>query len=411
MNYSKGQKLALRGGIPIIDKQLIPQWPRYNFESTKDSIESVLKSGVWGVGSKHVVQFENEFAKYQDAKHAVAVANGSIALYVALKACNINLGDEVIVPSYTFQATAISVLLANAIPVFSDIDSETYNIDPDSVSSLINNKTKAIIAVHIGGQPADMLRLKEICNSYDIILIEDAAQAHGAKWRDQKVGCIGDVGIFSFQSSKNMTAGEGGVVVTNSNSIYEKAVTIHDCGRNPNSKKYEPELSSLNFRMSAISAGILLPQFETIEGDIKLRSKNAKLLDESLNQIEGIEPLGIHKDVTIHSRHLYILRYKKNQFLKLSRKILISALLKEGLPVSSGYRPLHLQLDRTIQFENYPWIDREKYFNVELENAEKAANEEALWLPHNILLGSEELLESIFQAFEKVRENAGCLIN
>ena len=411
MNDSNGPKLALKGGTPIIDKKLIPQWPRYNFENTMDSIDAVLQSGVWGVGSKHVSQFEYKFAKFQDAKHAVAVANGSIALYVALRACNINLCDEVIVPSYTFQATAISVLLANAIPVFADIDPETYNIDPDSVISLINNKTKAVIAVHIGGQPANMDRLKEICENHGIILIEDAAQAHGAKWRDQKVGSIGNVGIFSFQSSKNMTAGEGGVVVTNSNSVYEKALTIHDCGRNPNSKKYEPEISSLNFRMSAISAGILLPQFETIENDIKLRSKNGEFLDERLNQIDGIKPLEIHKDVSIHSRHLYLLKYNKDEFLGLSRKKLISALVKEGLPVSSGYRPLHQQLDKTVEFKFYPWIDREKYFNVSLPNAEKAAHEEALWLPHNILLGSKELLKSIPKAFEKIKENISYLIN
>tara|TARA_B100000029_G_scaffold169802_1_gene166049 strand:+ start:3402 stop:4637 length:1236 start_codon:yes stop_codon:yes gene_type:complete len=411
MNNPRKNKLALQGGSPIIDKKLIPQWPKYNLNNTIFSIDAVLKTGIWGIGSNHIREFEHKFAKFQDAKHGVAVANGSIALYVALKACEINLGDEVIIPSYTFQATAISVLLANAIPVFSDIDPDTYNIDPDSVISLISKKTKAVIAVHIGGQPANMGKLKEICKKYNILLIEDAAQAHGAKWMDQKVGAIGDVGIFSFQSSKNMTAGEGGIVVTNSNSIYEKAVTIHDCGRNPNSKKYEPEISSLNFRMSAISASILLPQFDTIENDISLRSKNAEILDNSLKEIDGIEPLEVNKGVTIHSRHLYILRYKKNEFFNLSRKILISALVKEGLPIFSGYLPLHHQLNKTIQFENYPWIDRKKYFNITLQNSEKAAYEEALWLPQNLLLGSEEFLESIVKAFQKVKENGLCLKN
>ena len=202
MNNPRKNKLALQGGSPIIDKKLIPQWPKYNLNNTIFSIDAVLKTGIWGIGSNHIREFEHKFAKFQDAKHGVAVANGSIGLYVALKACEINLGDEVIIPSYTFQATAISVLLANAIPVFSDIDPDTYNIDPDSVISLISKKTKAVIAVHIGGQPANMGKLKEICKKYNILLIEDAAQAHGAKWMDQKVGAIGDVGIFSFQSSK-----------------------------------------------------------------------------------------------------------------------------------------------------------------------------------------------------------------
>ena len=410
MNFFSKEKLALNGGKPIIDKGLIPQWPRYN-NNLIQSIDSVLQSGVWGVGSKHVSQFENEFAKFQDSKYAVAVANGSIALYVALKACNVNLGDEVIVPSYTFQATAISVLFANAIPVFADIDSSTYNISPDSVISLINSKTKAVIAVHLGGQPANMLRLKEICEQHQLILIEDAAQAHGAEWGGRKVGSIGDAGIFSFQSSKNMTAGEGGVIVTNSNSIYEKAVSIHDCGRNRNSNKYEPEISSLNFRMSAISAGILLPQFQSIESDIKLRSENGKFLDELFSKTVGMYPIEIHPDVSVHARHLYIIRYNRDQFLGLPKEKLISALVEEGVPASAGYMPLHQQLDKTVEFKFYPWIDREKCFNVSLPNAEKAAYEEALWLPQNILLGSKELLKSIPKAFEKIKENISFLIN
>ena len=410
MNASRKQKLALNGGQPIFDRTSIPQWPKYHSDIIK-SVDSVLKSRVWGVGSDHKARFEEEFARFQDSKYAVAVANGSIALYIALKACDIKLGDEVIVPSYTFQATAISVLLANAIPVFSDIDPSTYNICHESVESLIGDKTKAVIAVHLGGQPANMSKLKEICNRNGLILIEDAAQAHGAEWKGKKVGSIGDAGIFSFQSSKNMTAGEGGTIVTNSDAIYEKAVAIHDCGRNPKSRKYEPEISSLNFRMPAISAGILLPQFKTIKAEIEIRSSNGVLLDEILDSTNGIVPLAVDPSVTVHARHLYIMKYDKNQFSGISRDKLISALVAEGLPASAGYKPLHQQLSTTLEFDSYPWISKEKYFDVKLPESEAAANQEALWFPQNILLCAEELLKMIPEIFEKIKENATSLIN
>ncbi|GGD88219.1 DegT/DnrJ/EryC1/StrS family aminotransferase [Paenibacillus nasutitermitis] len=219
------------------------QWPEYG-ELEMRLLREVLESGKWGGAgeafsasySPKLLEMERRFADLHDAKYAASVVNGTVAITVALQALGIKSGDEVIVPPYTFIATASAALAYGVIPRFADIDPDTLAIDPDKVEKLINDKTKAIIAVHIGGAPADMRRLSEIARRHNLFLIEDAAQAVGAKWDGKRVGTLGDIATFSLQSSKNLNCWEGGVILTDNQELYEKAWSICNVGRIPNGR-------------------------------------------------------------------------------------------------------------------------------------------------------------------------------
>ncbi len=206
--------LALNGGPPVRTESF-PTWPIYTEEDAK-AVGEVVLNGKWGcMSGTKVFAFAERFAAMQQAKHGVCVTNGTTALVIALQAVGVGPGDEVIVPAYTFIATPNAVLMSNGIPVFVDIDPETYNLDPDGVERAITPRTKAIMPVHFAGLPADMERLTAIARKHGLALIEDCAQAHGAQWNGKGVGPIGDIGGFSFQSSKNLNAGEGGIILTN----------------------------------------------------------------------------------------------------------------------------------------------------------------------------------------------------
>ena len=224
--------LALLGGKKAKNKPF-PVWPYYD-ENEARVLKEVLESRVWWrtPGTK-TLEFERDFAKFHGARHGIAVTNGTAALEVTMAGLGITAGDEVIVPDFTFVATASAVLFANALPVLVDVDPETYCIDPDLVEAAITSRTKAIVAVHMGGNPADLDRLKKIASRKRLKLIEDSAHAHGSEWRGQRVGTYGVAGTFSFQASKLMTAGEGGVIISNDDKFEVQARSVHDCGRMP----------------------------------------------------------------------------------------------------------------------------------------------------------------------------------
>lgn len=225
-------KLALVGGTPVRTKPF-PAWPQFD-EREVEAVASVVRSGQWGrLAGTEVAQLEKEFAAAHDAKYALGVTNGTTALEVALLALGIGPGDEVIVPAYTFVASATCVLTVNAIPVFADIDLDTFNIDLDSVRAKITPRTKAIIPVHFAGLPVNMDELLALAREHNLHVVEDTAHGHGAKWRGKGVGSHGEFGAFSFQASKNMNSGEGGIVITNDHELYERANSLHSFGRLP----------------------------------------------------------------------------------------------------------------------------------------------------------------------------------
>lgn len=273
-----------------------------------EAVTEVLKSGMLAQGSK-VEEFQNEFAKYVEAKHGITTSSGTTALHTALLAAGVGEGDEVITTPFTFAATSNSILYSLAKPVYADIDEKTFNLDPSKIEDKITDKTKAILPVHLYGQPADMDPILEIAEKYDLKVIEDAAQAHGSVYKGKKIGSIGDLGCFSFYPTKNMTTGEGGMVTTNDDELAEKSGMIRAHGE---SKRYEQSLLGYNYRMTDIAASIGLVQLTHIDEFNKKRNENASYLSEGLSDVEGITTPSIADGVT-HVFHQYTIRVSKDR--------------------------------------------------------------------------------------------------
>ena len=391
--------IAIFGGEPLRAKPF-PEWPR-STDIILDKISSTLQNDTWGVGSNVINEFNSRFAELQNAKYSISVHSGTSALWVALKAAGVKAGDEVIIPAYTFIATATAVILANAVPVFADIDLNSGNIDPVKVDSLITKKTKAIIPVHIAGNPADMRALANISEEHEIPIIEDAAQAHGAEYNGTKVGAIGLGGIFSFQTSKNMTAGEGGAIVTNDSEFFDACFSYHNCGRVRNGKWYEHHRLGSNLRMSALNAAVLIPQLDTLVTDMVIRDRNREMLDASLSEIPGINPMA-STDGSRSANHLYMCRYDASEFNGISRETFFKVMQAEGIYTYKGYSPLYQEPLFITDPDEYPWLKGRDYQDLELPNTERFANQEAVWLKQTYLLGNRDDTMDITRTFEKV---------
>ena len=393
-------KLAIHGGTPIRNKPF-PKWPRSTPE-LMDSVLGTVENENWGVGSEVISRFEENFAHFQDSKYCISTSSGTTALWVALKAANVKSGDEVIIPPYTFIATAAAVLMANAVPVFVDIDPDTFNIDSSKIEEAISSKTKVIMPVHISGNPADMKNIIELAKKYDIKVIEDAAQAHGAEWNNTKVGSLGLGGIFSFQTSKNMSAGEGGAIVSNDKDFIDRCFSYHNCGRTTDGQFYDHQLLGGNFRLNAIAASMLIPQIKSISNDMDLRDKNRAILDRELSQIEGITINNSYQLTTRQSNHLYLLRYNPQLFNGVSREKFFSAMQAEGVYTYAGYKPIYKEELFVNNSDEYPWLRDYDYNNLNLKNTEKIADHESVWIKQNHLLGDQQDIKDIINAFEKV---------
>jgi len=344
---------------------------------TDEEIEAavrVLKSGFLAQGSE-VYAFEKEFAEYLGVKHAIAVANGTVGLDLALKAVGIREWHEVITTPFTFIATANAILYQGARPVFADIDPKTYNLDPSSVLEAITPRTKAIIVVHLYGQPADMKAFREIADDYKLLLIEDCAQAHGATFMGRKVGGLGDVAVFSFYATKNMTTGEGGMIVTNDDKIAEKLRILRDQGQ---TAKYVHEELGYNYRMTNIQAAIGRIQLRRLEEMNNKRIENAHYLTSHLSGIKGIIPPYADPRVK-HVFHQYVIRVSDE--FPLTRDRLAEKLREKGVDTAVHYPiPVHQQ----------PLYRRLGYPQNICPNAIEASRR-VLSLPVHPLLTSEDL--------------------
>src|SRR6266542_1890979 len=281
-------KLAINGG-PKVCTEAFHRWPVVDAEAERQVLE-VLRSGKWGrlTGSTKTKQFEERFAAYNRARHALAVSTGTAALEVALVAAGVDIGDEVIVPPYTFMAGCTCVLLVGAVPVFVDIDLETYNLDPSLIEQAITPKTKAILPVHFGGLPADMDAINAIAKQHNLVVIEDCAHSHGAVHTSGNAGTLGDAGAWSFQMSKNITSGEGGAVTTSNSQIYNQAILYHDFWRSAlhrdEDEHYLPgrvnfPVLSWNYRLNEFAGALLLWQMDYIEAWAARRAENASYLN------------------------------------------------------------------------------------------------------------------------------------
>lgn len=401
-------KLAINGGTPVRSNPF-PQWPIWD-QNEIDALTKVVQSGKWGCLQGNIVSnFEKKYAEMHHAKHGICVNSGTAALRLALMAAGVGAGDEVILPAYTFIASASSIIENNAIPVFVDIDSDTYNIDPEKIEAAISPRTRAIMPVHFGGRPADMDRILEIAKKYDLKVIEDAAQAWGSSWKATPVGALGDAGAFSFQSSKNVTCAEGGIILTNDDELAKFARAHSNCGRSLDGKWYEHFYWGTNARLTEFQGALLTVQLGRYPKYLELRQKNAAFLNEKLREIDGAEPLKDDSRITSNSVHLYIWRYKKEYFSNVPKARFIEAIKAEIQQVSPGYSlPLYEQpvykkksfgpRGRSIE-QN---IDYTKYHLLE---SEKACYEEAIWFTQNVLLGSQKDMKDIVEAIIKIKEN------
>jgi len=403
-------KLALLGG-DAVRRASWPPWPDPREEDIA-AVSEALRSGQWwSYAGEHTAAFENEYAQYHDARHGITVNSGTTALLVALEALETGPGDEVIVPAYTFQATATSALLANAIPIFADVQPHTMNIDPDSVAALITPRTRAIVPVHIAGLPADMARLAEIAEPRGIALLEDAAQAHGAVCRGRKVGSIGHAGAFSFQASKNLPSGEGGIVLTNDDRVAARAAGLRDCGRVEGRPFYEHHLLGYNFRITEMQTALLRSRLKRLEPETDLRWRNGQRLTALLRSLPGIEPLDPEPGPRDRrAYHLYAVRLRSEQLSGVSRDRFMEALSAEGIPCSAGYgQPLYKNpvfQEKSFRGRGCPatcghYPGAVDYRDVCCPTAETLCNE-VIWLFHSLLLGSDQDIDDIYAAFEKV---------
>ncbi len=403
-------RLALFGGTPV-RTQPFPQWPIFGGAEERRLIDT-LRSGRWGrLDGAEVARFEERFAAAHGCRHAIAVTNGTVALRIALLAAGIRADDEVIVPDYTFVATATSVVETNAVPVFADVDASTFNIDPGAVRRTMTPRTRAIVPVHFAGMPAAMDELGEIAREHDLVVIEDAAHAHGASWRGRPAGSIGHLGCFSFQSSKNLTCGEGGVIVTNDDGLAEACRSTHNCGRAPDGVWYEHHVISGNYRLGEFQGAVLNAQLDRLEEQTRARDDNGQYLASRLAALPGMHPQARSADCTRHSYHLLMLRLNADAF-GARRDAVVSALQAEGIPCSSGYGwPVHRQpLFRNKAFGPFlagraPSLD---YTAVSCPNAERLCDE-SIWLGQSLLLGDRADIDDIVRAFEKVHDQRGAL--
>jgi dTDP-4-amino-4,6-dideoxygalactose transaminase len=377
----------------------------------------VLDSRNWGgypFPNRYSAEFAARFAEYHGASYGCTVANGTIALVVALEAAGLRCGDEVIVPAYTWDGTATAVLFAGGVPVFADIDPDTYCLDVESVRQAITPRTRAILPVHLAMRFADMDGLIELARAHDLLLIEDCAHVHGGAYRGRGAGSMGDLGCFSMQSSKLMTSGEGGLVITSRLDCFEAVQTLVNCGRASQTDQFKQRPIGGNYRLTEFQAALLLGQLEMLPELAARRSANAKLLSEALAATPHVRPLPAQEALTREAIYCYVFQYRPGDS-PVSRDMFAAALEAEGIPCDGRfYEPVYRSDLFQVDPAAFPQLTADREAPVDYRAAscpvsERAAYREALWLPQFLLLGGEEDVRDIARAVEKVSSNLAAL--
>jgi dTDP-4-amino-4,6-dideoxygalactose transaminase len=378
----------------------------------------VMRSGVWSRG-KITDEFEKKWAQLLGGKRCLAVVNGTNALNTSLAQLEIGWGDEVLVTPYTFIASVSCILFNGAIPVFVDVDPETFQMDPEKIEEKITPHTRAILPVHILGLPCDMERIMSIARKHDLLVVENACQAWLAEINGKKAGTFGKAGCFSFQTSKNMPIGEGGAIISNDDALMDRCFSYHNYGNPYGSTAGQIGAGTVmigtKLRITEYQAAIGLAQLERLEEQTAARNENAGYLKSLIGKIPGIVPYKLYKNVTKAAFHLFPFLYRKEDFKELSRNKFMEALHAEGVPCSGGYSELNKMPYLKNAFESkyyrkfYP-KERLDYNQYAEENRcplnEKLCNEQAVWIPQNILLGSKSDMNRIASAIEKIYNNA-----
>jgi dTDP-4-amino-4,6-dideoxygalactose transaminase len=405
------QTLALLGGTPVRPRPFTA-WPIFDSKDERRLLRA-LRSGKWGkLHGPEVAEFERRFAAAHGCRHGIGVVNGTVSLRLGLLAGGIQAEDEVIVPPYTFFSTASAVIEANAVPVFADIDLNTFNLDPRAVAAAITPRTRALIPVHFAGQPADMDALMALAAKHNLLVIEDAAHAHGASYQNRPAGSLGHLGSFSFQSSKNLTAGEGGIITTNDDRLAAACRSMHSCGRVEGGLWYEHHVISGNYRLGEFQGAVLNTQLARLEAQTRTRDRNGQHLAARLARLPGIHPQQRPPDCTRHSYHLFMLRLEAEAF-GAPRAAVLKALQAEGIPCSGGYG---FSLPQQPMFRNRafgPFIPKARrrlnYAKVRCPNSDLICREQGLWIEQSVFLGPRRDMDDIARAFEKIHEQRAVL--
>jgi 3-amino-5-hydroxybenzoate synthase len=398
-------ELAINGGSPAKTRPF-PEWPQYD-QGELAAVQRVIESRQWWrIVGPETSSFEREFAAYQGAGHALAVTNGTQAIELALMALGIGRGHEVIVPAFTFVSTALGVLNVNAVPIPVDVDPDTYCIDPAAVEAAITPRTRAILPVHMAGHAADMDALLDIARRHDLVLLEDAAHAQGTAWRGRRVGAFGQGSIFSFQAGKLMTAGEGGLILSDDADFIERCFLFSSCGRPKTDRSYQHALLGSNARMPELLSAVLRVQLTRLEDQIARREQNAPLLDALLRAIPGIVPQRHDPRVTRHPHYMYMFTYDSAAFGGLPRQELVDLLIAEGIPAFVGYpaiqcTPVFQQRAFAPRWDpNDPLLPDYRAIRTPVS---ESIGEQVVWLHHRVLLGDEQDLHEIAGALRKIQ--------
>jgi dTDP-4-amino-4,6-dideoxygalactose transaminase len=340
-------KLAALGGEPVRKDKKWPDWPYWD-DKVVDSVVKTTKSGIWcriQSATGAVATFEKEYAALMGSKFCVATGSGTQALHTCVEALGIGAGDEVITSPYTDPGTIAAILSSRALPVLADLDTESYQLDPDDVERKITENTKAIMPVDMMGQPCCLERIVAIAKKHNLKVIEDACQAHLGEYQGKKLGAIGDLGCFSFQTSKTIACGEGGAIIGDDEALMDKCYTVHNHGT---SRRGRTEVIGPKYRMNEFQAAILLGQLAGVKERFARRNENAAYLTSRLKGFPGVAPQKLYPGTVSGSFYLYTMTYRKEHFNNADRSLFLKALHAEGIDLG-GY------IDRGLHKE--PWVD------------------------------------------------------
>ena len=415
-------KPAVLGGRPVRTKPF-PSWPVWD-DADEKAVIPVLQRGRWS-RSEVVNKAEAKFAELMGVKRCLLTFCGTQALIVSLHTVGVGAGDEVIVTPYTFVATIHSILQNNALPVFVDVDPDTWSMDPDKIPEKMSDHTYAILPVHIGGSPCHMEKIMQIAKARDLRVVEDACQAHMSEWNGKKVGSFGDFGCFSLQNGKVITCGEGGAIIGNDDEMMDRAHSYHNFARphGPTMKggEYGYVGMGTKARITEFQASIVITQMETSDQEITRREKNGKYLAAKLGQIPGIVPRKEYPQTTRVSHYTCGFRYKAEHFDGLSRDRFLRAVKAEGVPIGSslGNIARHSQnregsIEGVLKSKTFKAIYSEKRIKdyrerLSCPEAEQLVKE-TIGFSQNVLLGTQKDMDDIVDAVQKVYENRKELI-
>ena len=415
-------KLAIDGGKPLFPKN--KKWAQWPVSDERDAqlVAKITRSNRWSYDGATEWKFAEAFTKYQGAKYGAGCANGTVGIQLALEALGIGAYDEVIVPGMTWQATAAACVDVNAIPILTDVEPGSWNLDLDAVEANITDKTRAVIVVHLYGSTTDITKLVKLCKKHKLHLIEDCAHQHGTFWKGKGVGSFGDVSSWSFQESKTMSCGEGGFNMCNSKALFEKLYSLRNCGRPYEAEpvvygmkkmsSFNSTLQSGNYRLTEWQAALLEGGMRRLDKQVKLRDKNAQYLNGILEKIPGVMPMTRRKEVTQQSYFNYTFRIDPDDLGLTNRQfsVALNAELNLGYGFEPPYQPLNAcelykpqtKARHNLNAKYFKAINPERF---KLPVCEDAHYRSGIAVHHRMLMNSRSDMTVLGKAIKKIVDN------